>query len=284
MAPSPAPASGRRAVLAVASLRLVLLAVAACPAWLAAQGALGRTFRDAWLADAGTPLPVMQLVGLLGRAGPAAFAGVLAGLAIFLLVHQAFVGGAAAALLPRRHGSPATAGWGRIFREGTPRTWTMLRVTLLGAVLLPAGALALSLPFRVLGRMADRAGWSALALLVGLGGARLLLFACWGALLGTFLLHVRAHLVARDEHRVRRALLPSLAGMVRAPFRAAALPAFLLLAGPLLGGVPLALWRLAPPAGGVGLAGNVLLALLGLAAQATAWTAALLLAARAAVR
>lgn len=264
----------RRPLLAVASLRLVLVLLSGLPGLVAAGIPLKRAFADPWFADAGVPLPAMQLAGLLSRAGGAALGGILAGTAFLFLVHQAFVAGAITALLPPGPWRTPPRGWRGILAAGAPWTWAMLRVTLLAAALAVAGLVGLKLGFGRLVEAGDARGWTAMTLHGVLGPLRALLSLAWLSLVGAGALLARAIVVRRADARVRAAILPALRAWRRAPLRAALLPAGMLALGFVLGGVPVIAWRLVPPAGAAGLAGWLLLALLGLAAQAALWTAA----------
>ncbi len=272
----------RRPLLAVASLRLVLVLLSGLPAFLAARSPLSRVLADPWIADAGTPLPVMQLAGVFSRAGGAAFAGIAVGAVFLFLLQQAFVAGAIAALLPPGPWRTPPRGWRGILAAGTPWAWAMLRVTLLSAVLAAVGLVALRLGFGRVVEAGDARGWTAMTLYGVLGPLRALLSLGWLSLVGAGALLARAIVVRRADPRVRAAIVPALRAWRREPVRAALLPALALALGFVLGGVPVIAWRLAPPAGLPGLLGWLLLALLGFAVQAVLWTAALAATTRAA--
>jgi len=192
-----------RGSLRLIATRWMLAILAALPGIFAARAALDDSAgRQPWFADAPDPLPLPQLMEILGQLGPAVpvlMAGVLVAWLVQLLVTAAAV----EVLDPRRAPGPVRL-WRGTFDTGARFLWIYLRISLCAAVLLVAGARIIGFVFEKLADRAEVAGWSATTIIFGMGISRVALLLAGAGLVGLFVWWSRVIAVGDGRRHVRR--------------------------------------------------------------------------------
>lgn len=235
---------------AALALDLGLSAVAALPVAVAAAGALDEAARSPWLTDPGSPLPLVPFATLLGRLGDEVATAAIVGIGLAFLARLVVL----AAVLVRAEGDAGDVGDGEAAPEGPAKELHgsfasaarhgvrrhlggFLRVAVLAALGLVAVQLASGAAFDLLGTPDTLDGR------VRRGLARVAVVAVGGWLVGIAALAARVALVADDRRYVRRTPAIVLQLWARRPVGALLLPLATVVAGFVLGGIGLGVWR-----------------------------------------
>jgi hypothetical protein len=236
------PVRGSGRLIAV---RWALSIAAALPAMLATRATLDQVAgRQPWFTDAPDPLPLPQLVKILGQLGPAvpaSVAGVIAAWLATLLVTAAAV----EILDPGRAPEPVRL-WRSTIDTGTRFLWVYLRISLCAAVLLGLGARGVTSVFEMLANHAKVAGWTAVTIVDVLGVGRVALVLAGAGLVGVLAWWCRVISVGDQRRYVRR--LPTMVARVGWLWAAQGviLPWIVGTASLIAGGAVLFAWRQSP--------------------------------------
>ena len=264
---SPLAVPGSASVVALRWLGLAALALPAGALWH--RGIAAGAARNPYYTDLASPLPVVPAVRLFSDL-PGTLIPVAVATALFaVLASQILTAAALAVLAPGRRSPPRLA---RSLREAGPRYLpAFLRVLFVAALLAVLGVLGLGAAFDRLLLAGKRAAWTAEAELVFLPTGRVLAQAAWLAGVGAWSLGCRAFLVAGEERRVRRVVLPVLRAFGRAPFAGPGLFVVATLGAQGLAGLVLILWLDRAPGGFAATAGWLGLWLGVMAVHAWVW-------------
>lgn len=237
-----------RGSLRLIATRWVLAILAALPGIFAARAALDESAgRQPWFTDAPDPLPLPQLMEILGQLGPA-MPVLLAGVVVAWLVQLLITAAAVEVLDPRRAPGPVRL-WRGTFDTGTRFLWIFLRISLCAVALLAACARIIGFVFEKLADRAEVAGWTATTIIFGLGISRMALLLAGAGLVGLFAWWSRVIAVGDGRRHVRR--LPTMVIRVcrRWTFQGLILPWIVGAASVLVGAAVLFAWRQSPGTG-----------------------------------
>jgi hypothetical protein len=244
--------------LRLVALRMIVVALASAPALVAGLAGIAMgAGRRPYYTEVGERLPMARFLRLLRDVPEGYIAALIVSIALAILADQVLTGGAVAVLSPEGSPRATPAGRGRVFatvcREGLVHLWAFLRVVALGLVIAAAGIALLRLPFKRLGDVADRSGWSGETTLVTLPFLSVLAGVLWVAMTGAWALWCRLITAADRRRRVRRTALLALRVLLRFPLRAGGLFVVLTVTANLASGAVLVAWRQAEPVRGAGM-------------------------------
>ena len=228
--------------------RWVLAILAALPGIFAARAALDDSAgRQPWFADAPDPLPLPQMLEILGQLGPAVPV-LMAGVLVAWLVQLLITAAAVEVLDPRRAPGPVRL-WRGTFDTGSRFLWIYLRISLCAVVLLVAWARIVGFVFEKLADRAEVSGWTATTIIYGLGISRVTLLLAGAGLIGLCAWWSRVIVVTGGRRYVRRLLTMLVRTCWRWAFQGVIVPCVVGAASVLAAAVVLFVWRQSPGTG-----------------------------------
>ena len=234
-----------RGSLRLIATRWVLAVLAALPGIFAARAVLDESAgRQPWFAMAPDPLPLPQMLEILGKLGPAVPV-LMAGVVVAWLVQLLVTAAAVEVLDPRRAPGPVRL-WRGTIDTGTRFLWVYLRISLCAVVLLVAWARIVGLVFEKLADRAEVSGWTGTTIIYGLGISRLGLLLAGAGVIGLFAWWSRVIAVCDARRHVRRLATMVIRVCWRRVFQGLILPCVVGALSVLVAAAVLFAWRQSP--------------------------------------